>query len=104
MAWVVFDEIHYMQDRERGVVWEVRRGQLLLLQAQPQTHAVAAGTWDAHCFEWMECLLLPSGIPDRLGRGNMEGTEKGVGGGLRTDVCCVPVGGVLVCDLPGWRR
>ena len=21
-AWVVFDEIHYMQDRERGVVWE----------------------------------------------------------------------------------
>lgn len=22
MAWVVFDEVHYMQDRERGVVWE----------------------------------------------------------------------------------
>ena len=22
MAWVIFDEIHYMQDRERGVVWE----------------------------------------------------------------------------------
>ena len=22
IAWVVFDEIHYMQDRERGVVWE----------------------------------------------------------------------------------
>uniref|UniRef100_A0ABQ7GPW6 HUA enhancer 2 n=1 Tax=Dunaliella salina TaxID=3046 RepID=A0ABQ7GPW6_DUNSA len=22
VAWVVFDEIHYMQDRERGVVWE----------------------------------------------------------------------------------
>ncbi|EFN51423.1 hypothetical protein CHLNCDRAFT_28067, partial [Chlorella variabilis] len=22
IAWVVFDEVHYMQDRERGVVWE----------------------------------------------------------------------------------
>ena len=22
MAWVIFDEIHYMRDRERGVVWE----------------------------------------------------------------------------------
>jgi len=22
MAWVVFDEVHYMQDKERGVVWE----------------------------------------------------------------------------------
>ncbi|KAK8629494.1 hypothetical protein V6N13_078333 [Hibiscus sabdariffa] len=22
VAWVVFDEVHYMRDRERGVVWE----------------------------------------------------------------------------------
>jgi superfamily II RNA helicase len=22
IVWVIFDEIHYMQDRERGVVWE----------------------------------------------------------------------------------
>lgn len=22
VAWVIFDEVHYMQDRERGVVWE----------------------------------------------------------------------------------
>ena len=22
LAWVIFDEIHYMRDRERGVVWE----------------------------------------------------------------------------------
>jgi ATP-dependent RNA helicase DOB1 len=22
IAWVVFDEVHYMRDRERGVVWE----------------------------------------------------------------------------------
>jgi Lhr-like helicase len=22
VAWVVFDEVHYMQNRERGVVWE----------------------------------------------------------------------------------
>lgn len=22
LAWVIFDEVHYMQDRERGVVWE----------------------------------------------------------------------------------
>ena len=22
LAWVIFDEVHYMQDRDRGVVWE----------------------------------------------------------------------------------
>ena len=22
VAWVIFDEIHYMRDKERGVVWE----------------------------------------------------------------------------------
>lgn len=22
VAWIVFDEVHYMRDRERGVVWE----------------------------------------------------------------------------------
>lgn len=22
MKWIVFDEIHYMRDRERGVIWE----------------------------------------------------------------------------------
>lgn len=22
VAWVVFDEIHYMRDKDRGVVWE----------------------------------------------------------------------------------
>lgn len=22
LAWVIMDEVHYMRDRERGVVWE----------------------------------------------------------------------------------
>ena len=22
MSWVIFDEVHYMRDKERGVVWE----------------------------------------------------------------------------------
>jgi ATP-dependent RNA helicase DOB1 len=22
VAWVIFDEVHYMRDKERGVVWE----------------------------------------------------------------------------------
>ena len=22
VAWIIFDEVHYMRDRERGVVWE----------------------------------------------------------------------------------
>lgn len=22
VAWVIYDEIHYMRDKERGVVWE----------------------------------------------------------------------------------
>ena len=25
VAWVIFDEVHYMKDKERGVVWEVTR-------------------------------------------------------------------------------
>ena len=25
VAWVIFDEIHYMKDRERGVVWEEKQ-------------------------------------------------------------------------------
>lgn len=24
VAWVIYDEIHYMRDKDRGVVWEVR--------------------------------------------------------------------------------
>ena len=22
VAWVIFDEVHYMRDKERGVIWE----------------------------------------------------------------------------------
>ena len=31
VGWVVFDEIHYMRDKERGVVWE----ETLILHQQP---------------------------------------------------------------------
>ena len=37
VKWVVFDEIHYMRDKERGVVWEetliLLRDEVLLFSA-----------------------------------------------------------------------
>ena len=43
VAWVIFDEIHYMRDKERGVVWEEtiillpgRNSNLIYLQQQVQ--------------------------------------------------------------------
>ena len=32
VAWVVYDEVHYMRDKERGVVWEeVSKVQIIVL-------------------------------------------------------------------------
>ena len=45
LAWVIFDEVHYMQDRDRGVVWEEaiiflpRATKMVLLEALVQLRA-----------------------------------------------------------------
>ncbi len=53
VAWVIFDEIHYMQDRERGVVWEEtlifldKSVKMVFLSATLSNSAEFAG-WIAH--------------------------------------------------------
>ena len=60
VAWVVFDEVHYMQDRERGVVWEEtiiflpKEVKMVFLSGE---RANAAG---AACLpSWTHAALLP---------------------------------------------
>ena len=45
LAWVIFDEVHYMQDRERGVVWEET---IIFLPKEIKmvcSHFVCRSTW-----------------------------------------------------------
>lgn len=37
VAWVIYDEVHYMRDKERGVVWEES---IILLPHQVDWHAL----------------------------------------------------------------
>ena len=40
MAWVIFDEVHYMRDKERGVVWE----ETIILLAPAVKHVFLSAT------------------------------------------------------------
>ncbi len=40
MAWVIFDEVHYMRDKERGVVWE----ETIILLPQAVKYAFLSAT------------------------------------------------------------
>ena len=54
VAWVIFDEIHYMRDKERGVVWEES---LILLPHQVRHVFLSATIPNAMEFaEWI-CKL-----------------------------------------------
>lgn len=51
MAWVIFDEVHYMRDRERGVVWEET---IILLPAKVKYVFLSATIPNAREFaEWI---------------------------------------------------
>lgn len=52
VGWVVFDEIHYMRDKERGVVWEGYSDSLLLITST----AINSFT---------DCFIANSQITDR---------------------------------------
>lgn len=52
VAWVIFDEVHYMQDRERGVVWEES-----IIFLPHQAHMVMPHHWRAI----PACMLIRSG-------------------------------------------
>ena len=61
VAWVIFDEIHYMRDKERGVVWEET---IILLPGKH--HKLTFGAkidklylWQ-HLFLWLHVSLLLS--------------------------------------------
>lgn len=54
VGWVVFDEIHYMRDPERGVVWEES---LVLLPDSVRYVFLSATAPNARQFaEWIACL------------------------------------------------
>jgi superfamily II RNA helicase len=44
LSWVIYDEIHYMQDIERGVVWE----ESIILLPDEVTNAREFSEWVAH--------------------------------------------------------
>ena len=53
VAWVVFDEVHYMQDRERGVVWEetiifLPRAARMVFLSATLSNAAEFAAWVAH--------------------------------------------------------
>ena len=40
IAWVIYDEVHYMRDKERGVVWEES---IVMLPSQVRINSVGTG-------------------------------------------------------------
>lgn len=51
VAWVIFDEIHYMRDKERGVVWEET---IILLP--PKVHHVFLSATIPNAMEFAEWI------------------------------------------------
>jgi superfamily II RNA helicase len=47
IEWVIFDEVHYVNDAERGVVWEEVR-----MSDQSQTTHVGLSTCMLDCIGW----------------------------------------------------
>ncbi len=72
MAWVVFDEVHYMRDRDRGVVWEEAAvlffPRTLYSEGLPCAPAtvvyfsrpITAGCWCECCDACMPCIPYPN--------------------------------------------
>ena len=57
VAWVVFDEVHYMQDRERGVVWEetiifLPRAVRMVFLSATLSNASEFAAWVAQVWGW----------------------------------------------------
>ena len=70
VAWVIFDEVHYMKDRERGVVWEET---IIFLEHEIKMVNID-WAWIAGRMQWAGTQFEVQG-----------GGERGVGG----DHCCV---------------
>lgn len=67
VAWVVFDEIHYMRDKERGVVWEET---LILLPHKVRYVFLSATIPNAAEFaSWI--AKLHSQVPHQMFRASM---------------------------------
>jgi len=54
MAWVIFDEVHYMRDKERGVVWEET---IILLPSVVKYVFLSATIPNAHQFATWICTI-----------------------------------------------
>lgn len=57
MAWVIYDEIHYMRDKDRGVVWEES---IILLPHTVRFVFLSATIPNSQCVPCraLSCLLL----------------------------------------------
>ena len=61
LAWVIFDEVHYMQDRERGVVWEET---IIFL---PKETKMVRTSLRALCHSWWDlCWLAALRVNGRM--------------------------------------
>jgi ATP-dependent RNA helicase DOB1 len=63
VAWVIYDEVHYMRDKERGVVWEES---IILLPHKVRFVFLSATipnakdfvSWYAPCVPSMQCIQI----------------------------------------------
>lgn len=56
VAWVIYDEIHYMRDKERGVVWEES---IILLPHTVRFVFLSATIPNSQCVPCVLLLVLP---------------------------------------------
>ena len=65
IEWVIFDEVHYINDSERGVVWEEALAHGSLLRVSAADNRALAGSKD---FKSMQQTLEDAGFNSRDGR------------------------------------
>jgi len=64
VGWVIFDEIHYMRDKERGVVWEET---LILLPDNVHYVFLSATIPNARQFaEWLVAMVFTLSVYHNL--------------------------------------
>lgn len=69
VAWVVYDEIHYMRDKDRGVVWEVR-----LLPSPPRPLSPAPSLPPFRVL-MLSTRIMSLVVPPLVGLGTLEDME-----------------------------
>jgi ATP-dependent RNA helicase DOB1 len=53
VSWIIYDEIHYMRDSERGVVWEES-----IIMLPDKVHHVFLSATIPNAMQFAECILV----------------------------------------------